>query len=60
MKFNIKLIVVKVDYVCFVNEKHRYQSIVDFFIYVMLETRLNIAYIVSVINQYVFNLNKLH
>ena len=60
MKFNIKLIVVKIDYVCFVNEKHRHQSIVDFLMYVMFETRLDTAYVVLIINRYVFNPNKSH
>ena len=60
IKFNIKFIVVKVDYACFANKKYRYQLIVDFLIYIIFETRLNIAYIISIINRYVFNSNKSH
>ena len=60
MKINIKFIVVEVDYICFINDKHRYQSIVDFFMYVMFEIRSNIIYVVSIINWYVFNSNKSH
>ena len=60
MKINIKFIVVEVDYICFVNDKHCYQSIVDFFMYVMLEIRSNITYVVSIINRYVFNFNESH
>ena len=60
MKINIKFIVVEIDYICFVNDKHRYQSIVDFFMYVMFEIRSNIIYVVSIINRYVFNFNKSH
>ena len=60
MKINIKFIVAEIDYICFVNDKHRYQSVVDFFMYTMLEIRSNIIYVVSVINRYVFNSNESH
>ena len=60
MKFNIKLIVVKIDYICSINDKHRYQSIVDFLMYVMFDIRSNIIYVVLIINRYVFNFNESH
>ena len=60
MKFNIKLTVVETDYVCFANEKHRYQSAVGSLMYAILETRSNIAYVVSVISWYASNSNKSH
>ena len=60
MKINIKFIVVEIDYIYFINDKYRYQSIVDFFMYVMFEIRSNIIYIVLIINRYVFNSNKSH
>ena len=60
MKFNIKLTAAEADYVCSVNEKHRYQSAVGSLMYAMLGTRSDIAYAVSVVSRYASNSNESH
>jgi hypothetical protein len=42
------------------NLKINYQSIVKSLMYIMLKTRSNIAYFISMINRYVFNLIQTH
>ena len=60
MKSNVKLMIVDLDYVVFVKNKHIYQFAINFLIYVMLDIRLDMIYVVSIINRYVFNFNKFH
>ena len=49
-----------IEYIVNFDFKHIYQSIVEFFMYVMLNIRFDIVYFVSVINQYAFNLDEIH
>ena len=60
MNVDIKLEFVDFDYICFVFDKFRYQFVVDFLMYAMLETRLDIAYAISVISRYASNFTKTH
>ena len=60
MNSDIKLIVFDSNYICFVDQKLRYQSAVDSFMYVMLDIRFDIIFAVSIISRYVFNLNDTH
>ena len=59
-KSNVKLMIVNLDYVVFVKNKHIYQFAINFLMYVMFDIRLDIIYVVSIINRYVFNFNKFH
>ena len=60
---NNVLKVIDLDYVVIVEQRHVYQSVVDFLMYVMLKTRFNLVYAVFVISrntrcstsEYVFN-----
>ena len=58
MKISTKLKVVFIEYIVNFDFKHIYQSIVEFFMYVMLDTRFDIVYFVFVINRYVFNFDE--
>ena len=60
MKISTKLKVVFIEYIVNFDFKHIYQSIVEFFMYVMLDIRFNIVYFVFVINRYVFNFDETH
>ena len=55
MKIVTKLEIVFEKYVVKFDFKHIYQSIVDFFMYAMLDTRFDIIFVVFVVNRYVFN-----
>ena len=55
MKIVIKLEIVFENYVVKFDFKHIYQSIVDFFMYAMFDTRFDIIFVVFVVNRYVFN-----
>ena len=60
MNNNIKLTIFDVEYICFFDEKLRYQSIVESLMYAMFDTRLDIIYVVSAINRYASNFNNNH
>ena len=60
MKISTKLKIVFIEYIASFDFKHIYQSIVEFFMYVMLDTRFDIVYFVFVINRYVFNFDEIH
>ena len=60
MNFDIKFIVSDSNYICFADQKLRYQSVVDSFMYAMLDIRFDITFAVSIINRYVFNFNDTH
>ena len=55
MKIVIKLEIVFENYVVKFDFKHIYQSIVDFFMYAMFDTRFDIIFVVFVVSRYVFN-----
>ena len=55
MKIVTKFEIVFENYVVKFDFKHIYQSIVDFFMYAMLEIRFDIIFVVFVVNRYVFN-----
>ena len=57
---NNVLKVVDFDHVIIVKQRHVYQFVVDFLMYVMLETRFDFVYVVFVINRYVFNFIDIH
>ena len=40
--------------------RFRYQFVIDFLIYAILKTRLNIVYAIFIIFRYVFNFNNFH
>ena len=50
-----KLEIVFNDYVVKFDFKHIYQSIVDFFMYAMFDTRFDIIFVMFVVNRYIFN-----
>ena len=50
MKISTKLKIVFIEYIANFDFKHIYQSIVEFFMYVMLDIRFDIVYFVFVIN----------
>ena len=52
---NNVLKIVDFDHVIIVEQRHVYQFVVDFLMYVMLKTRSDLAYVIFVINKYVFN-----
>ena len=60
MKISTKLKIVFIEYIANFDFKHIYQSIVEFFMYVMLDIRFDIVYFVFVINRYAFNFNETH
>ena len=60
MKISTKLKTVFIEYIVNFDFKHIYQSIVEFLMYVMLNTRFDIVYFVFVINRYVFNFDETH
>ena len=60
MNVSIKFEFADFNYICFVLDKFRYQSVVNFFMYAMFETRLDIVYAISVMNRYAFNFTKNH
>ena len=43
------------NHVVIIEQRYVYQSAIDFLMYVMLKIRLDFAYVVFVINRYVFN-----
>ena len=55
-----RLKIVDFDHVVFVDQRLTYQFVVDFLMYVMLDTRLDLAFAVFVINRYVFNFIDTH
>ena len=60
MKILRKLKVVFIEYIVNFNFKHIYQLIVEFFMYVMFDTRFDIVYFVFVINRYAFNFDEIY
>ena len=60
MNSSIKLTVFDSNYICFVDQKLRYQSAVSSLMYVMLDIRFDIIFAVSIINRYAFNSNDTH
>ena len=57
---NNALKIVDFDHIIIAEQRHVYQFIVDFLMYVILKTRLNLAYVVFIINKYVFNFIDTH
>ena len=57
---NNVLKVVDSDHVVTAGQRHVYQSVVDFLMYVMLRIRSDFVYAVFVISKYVFNLTNTH
>ena len=57
---NNVLKIVDFDHVVIVEQRHTYQSAVDFLMYVMLKTRSDFIYLVFVINRYAFNFIDTH
>ena len=55
-----RLKIVDFDHVVFVDQRLTYQFVVDFLMYVMLDTRLDLAFAVFVISRYAFNLIDTH
>ena len=55
-----RLKIVDFDHVVFVDQRLTYQFVVDFLIYVMLDTRLDLAFAIFVISKYAFNLIDTH
>ena len=60
MKINLRLIFIKKKYTTFKELFQIYQSIMRFFIYVMLDIKFDIIFIILIIFRYVFNLIKIH
>ena len=60
IKIICKLKIVLFNYVAILEFKRKYQFAIKFFIYAIFETRSNIVYIVSIVNQYVFNFIFIH
>ena len=52
--------VVDFNHIVIVEQRHVYQFVVDFLMYVMLKIRLDLVYVVFVINKYVFNFIDTH
>ena len=55
-----RLKIVDLDHVVFVDQRFTYQFVVDFLIYVMLDTRLDLAFAIFVVSRYAFNLIDTH
>jgi hypothetical protein len=60
MNVSCRLIKISDEYIADKSLKINYQSIVKSLMYIMLKTRSNIAYSISMINRYVFNLIQIH
>jgi hypothetical protein len=60
MNVSCRLIKISDEYTADKSLKISYQSIVKSLMYIMLKTRLDIAYFISMINRYVFNLIQIH
>jgi hypothetical protein len=60
MNVSCRLIKISDEYTVDKNLKINYQSIVKLLMYIMLKTRSNIIYFISVINRYIFNLTQTH
>jgi hypothetical protein len=60
MNVSCRLIKIFDEYIVDKNLKINYQSIVRSLMYIMLKTRSNIIYFISMINRYVFNLIQIH
>ncbi len=60
MNVSCRLIKISDEYIVDKNFKINYQSIVRSLMYIMLKTRSNIIYFISMISRYVFNLIQIH
>jgi hypothetical protein len=60
MNVSCRLIKISDEYTVDKSLRINYQSIVKSLMYIMLKTRLDIAYFISMINRYVFNLIQIH
>ncbi len=60
MNVSCRLIKIFNDYIVDKNFKTNYQSIVKLLMYIMLKTRFDIIYFISMINRYVFDLIQTH
>jgi hypothetical protein len=60
MNVSCRLIKILDEYIADKNLKISYQSIVKSLMYIMLKTRSNITYFISMINRYVFNLIQIY
>jgi hypothetical protein len=60
MNVSCRLIKASDEYITDISLKISYQSIVKSLMYIMLKTRLDITYFISVISRYVFNLTQIH
>ncbi len=60
MNVSCRLIKIFDEYTADKNFKINYQSIVRSLMYIMLKTRSNITYFISMINRYVFNFTQIH
>ena len=58
--FTLIHLVLEEKHQIFVQKIRYYQSIVRSFIYVMIKTRSNIAYVVSILSRFEINLNKIY
>ena len=58
MKISLRPTFIEKEYITFKKFLQTYQSIMKSFIYVMLNIRLNIIFIISIIFRYAFNLIK--
>ncbi len=60
MNVSCRLIKISDEYIVDKNLRIDYQSIVKSLMYIMLKTRFDITYFISIINRYVFNLIQIH
>ncbi len=60
MNVSFRLIKISDEYIVDTNFRTNYQLIVKLLMYIMLKTRFNIIYFISMINRYVFNLIQTH
>jgi hypothetical protein len=60
MNVSCRLIKIFDEYIVDKSFKINYQLIVKSLMYIMLKTRLDITYFISMINRYVFNLTQIH
>jgi hypothetical protein len=60
MNVSYRLIKIFDEYIIDKSFKINYQSIVKSLMYIMLKTRFDIIYFISMINRYVFNLTQIH
>ncbi len=60
MKIPIKLTFAEEDYEVSLKDRLCYQFAIGLLIYIILKTRSNLAYAISIVSRYVYNLIKKH